>query len=239
MEGVSRRETESMDELIAKKRGVLRLLRVESSIGLSLFGSKVKNRSAIALELDRADADGHSTGEPIAKVLLTESQLCRLITRVGVHRGTLCTIEYADGEDLVDFEYPVDGYLHRAGVSYIEDSNLVIEQLRSIVDNLRELPKAMTLTDQRKMVSKLQNVLSRLVEGQEYRDSKLRETLEEYIDEAEAEISAYARFRKENGMDKDVREWTDEELAGKKAEIQAEIDRRENLSEEQNLNEGE
>lgn len=86
--------------------GIISIGRVNSSSSENLFGSSVKHRSWIQLEINRASLLRRLSGDhvfeeglPIIRLLMTPVQFADMITSLN-QSGTPCTIDFVDGHSV-------------------------------------------------------------------------------------------------------------------------------------------
>ena len=184
--------------------GLLSFSRVHgSSNGTPLFGSSIKHRDTIYMELKHAEVDRHLNTDwyhsngIIARVELSFSQFAELITSMNMEPGIPCTIHYTEADgNMPECPYESKIELHRA--EYKEHLKQTYQKSIALANQIRELlksKKTINKKEKEEILSKLLMIQNDLVSNQEFQLSQFQEQMDKTIQEAKGEIESFYENR--------------------------------------------
>jgi hypothetical protein len=180
--------------------GVLTLTRFSSSESNPLFGSVVNSRNGLSLSISRAYVR-HSLGsdsifgeEEVIQVRMTEEQLGRMLSSIGVGEGIPCTIAHLNGKFV-----PEPPLLETEQKRIYDDFS---GTMNDIAKDLRgHLPEIMAILDKDGAINKAEREVIRKAMGHIHMELKnnatfalqqFQESAERVIEAAKVEVNTHA-----------------------------------------------
>lgn len=180
--------------------GVLTLNRFSSSDSNPLFGSVVRSRNGLSLTISRAHivhnlgSDSIYGDEEVIQVRMTEEQLGRMLSSIGVGEGIPCTIAHLNGKRVA--EPPV-----------IEtEQKRIYDDFASTMDGLAkdlrgELPEVMAILNKDGAINKadreairkvIESIHMQLKNNAAFALQQFQESAERVVEAAKVEVNAHA-----------------------------------------------
>ena len=170
--------------------------------GTALFGSSIKHRDTICIELKHAEVDRqlnrdwyHGNGI-ITTVEMSQAQFAEMITSMNVEPGVPCTIRFTEADGHMP-ECPYESKVELHKEEYKEHLEQTYQKSVELTQQVRELftKKTLNKKDREEILNKLLMIQYDLVSNQEFQLSQFQEQIEKTIQEAKGEIESFYQNR--------------------------------------------
>lgn len=176
------------------------LLFNKSSCGsTSLFGSSIKHRNVITMELYHANIsrelnkDWIFGNKPIVKVKMSYSQFAEAITSFGMNTGVPVTITWTEKDGNIpecDFISKQEQFVDE----FTEKRKESVKESRQIIQDVKELfsqKKTLTKADKQEIINRLNRLSMNIGSNLDFVAKSFTEQIDKTVMEAKGEIEAF------------------------------------------------
>lgn len=180
--------------------GIMTVSRCSSSMAHPLYGSSIKHRETIRIQLhtsylDRMlNADWPMKDSMVAEVELSQNQWAELVSSIGMGGGVPCTIRYNSGP--VE-ECPFMSKREEFDQEFAKESHKLTEDIEKAIHEAEELlnKKAPTKADRVAIIELLQSAQRKLHSNIPFIAKQFTNQMDKTTTEAKAEVEAYQLAR--------------------------------------------